>query len=152
MSQRNRHIKTDSFEVVGGMSEYISILEFAKRAGVSHQAIYKRLDKDLQPFAKVENRKKVINTKALELFEYEKPPPDATSVATVRILEKTVEMLQNELEIKNKQIEELNERLKESHYLAGQGQKLIALQDREKEVEANPDSEELKKKWWQKIF
>ena len=32
--------------------EYISISEFAKRAGVSVQAVYKRLDKDIQPWLK----------------------------------------------------------------------------------------------------
>lgn len=113
--------------------EYISISEFAKRAGVSHQAIYKRLDKDLQPWLQVADGKKSLNTKALELFESEKSATDSTEVATIKLLRKTVELLENELSVKNEQIksrdsqiEALSERLKESHVLIDQQQKLHA--------------------------
>lgn len=113
--------------------EYISISEFAKRAGVSHQAIYKRLDKDLQPWLQVADGKKSLNTKALEFFGSEKFATDSTEVATIKMLQKTVELLENELSIKNEQIksrdsqiEALSERLKESHVLIDQQQKLHA--------------------------
>ena len=49
---------------------YISIANCAKEAGVTKQAVYSRLLKsqDLNKFIKLENGKKLINTKALELF------------------------------------------------------------------------------------
>lgn len=111
--------------------EYISISEFAKKAGVSHQAIYKRLDKDLQPWLQVANSKKLINIKALELFEVKESATDSTEVATIKLLQKTVEMLEKELSVKNdqikdqaKQITELSDRLKESHLLIDHQQQL----------------------------
>lgn len=113
--------------------EYISIAEFAKRAGVSHQAIYKRLDKDLQPWLQVANGKKSLNIKALELFESEKSATDSTEVATIKLLQKSIDLLEKELAIKNEQIksrdsqiEALSERLKESHILLDQQQHLHA--------------------------
>ena len=58
------------------MSQYISIKEFAERAGVSTQAIYQRLAKDLQSYCKEIKGKKCLDTAALELFEIE-PLPNA---------------------------------------------------------------------------
>ena len=52
--------------------EFISIAEFARRAGVTPQAVYKQLnnqvDNRLSTYVKVHNGKKRISTKALELF------------------------------------------------------------------------------------
>lgn len=52
--------------------EYISIAEFARRAGVTPQAVYKQLnnqvDNQLSTYVKIHNGKKRISIKALELF------------------------------------------------------------------------------------
>lgn len=48
--------------------EYITIAEFAEKAGVTPQAIYKRLKTDLEPYFKVENGVKLIEIAALELY------------------------------------------------------------------------------------
>ena len=48
--------------------EYLNIADFAEIAGVSKQAVYKRLDKDLAPFCKIVDGKKVISAAAAELF------------------------------------------------------------------------------------
>ena len=52
--------------------EYISIAEFARRAGVTPQAVYKQLnnqvDNRLSTYTKIHNGKKRIHIKALELF------------------------------------------------------------------------------------
>ena len=52
--------------------EYISIAEFAKRAGITPQAVYKQLnnqvDNRLSTYVKVHNGKKRLHVKALELF------------------------------------------------------------------------------------
>ena len=117
--------------------EYLSISEFAKRAGVSVQAVYKRLGKDLQPWLRVENGKKTLNSKALQVFSGEK---SSTEVESVDALKKALELiadqnetLKAELAIKNehireqsRQIAEISERLKESHLLIDHQQKLTA--------------------------
>ena len=51
------------------MSEYISVKEFSQKAGVSPQAVYLRLDKDLKPYLKTENSRKMVSVKALKLFQ-----------------------------------------------------------------------------------
>lgn len=55
-----------------GQDEYISIAEFARRAGITPQAVYKQLnnqvDNQLSTYTKIHNGKKRIHIKALELF------------------------------------------------------------------------------------
>ena len=55
-----------------GQDEYISIAEFARRAGITPQAVYKKLnnqvDNQLSTYTKIHNGKKRIHIKALELF------------------------------------------------------------------------------------
>lgn len=88
--EENRIVKADSFEVVEHMKEeYISISEFAKRAGISRQAVYKRLSTDLQPFV--------------------------NQLTGGDSLLQLISMLKKELDVKNNQIEELNARLAESN-------------------------------------
>lgn len=92
--------------------EYISVAEFARRGGVTPQAIYPRLDKDLKSFVKVINGRKSLNIKALELFNVKtletgfKPlDNDLTSI---------LQVLENQLAVKDKQIDQLNDRLQEA--------------------------------------
>ena len=122
--------------------EFLTISEFAKRAGVSRQAIYKRLDGDLQPWLTVDNGKKLINSKALELFADNQ---NVNQVYSNETLSRMVSMLEKELDIKNKQIdtlnhqvEELNDRLKESHILIGRQQELQAISEKKEEAPAEP--------------
>lgn len=49
---------------------YLSVAEFAEAAGVTKQAIYKRLEGDLGHYAKEISGKKVINSTGLELFPF----------------------------------------------------------------------------------
>ena len=98
------------------MSEYISVAEFANRAGISCQAVYQRLDKDLKPYLKLNGKRKTVSVEGLKLYhkssvEQSVEQPSCQDLSTI------VELLKAELETKNKQIEELNERLKESHYV-----------------------------------
>lgn len=158
--------------------EYISISEFAKRAGVSPQAIYKRLSTDLSTELKVVDNRKMLKASALEKFglnlvdnqfnnqvetvEPTKEEKNETIMMlqkTISLLETQTETLQQQLSLKDKQIEELNERLKESHVLIDQQQKLQAvsesrlelLEDKVADPEPEPDEEisvEPKKKHW----
>lgn len=128
--------------------EYISISEFAKRAGVSQQAVYKRLDKDLKPWLIIKENKKALNIKALDIFSGK---TDSTEVEKVELLKRTIEVLEKqnetltkELDIKNGQIEslnksldELNQRFHESNLLVARQQELQAIEKKE-EAPAEP--------------
>lgn len=134
--------------------EYISVSEFAKKAKVSHQAIYKRLDKDLQPWLQVANGKKMLNIKALELFEETKTATNSTEVATVKLLQKTVDILQKELEEKDRQIREKDHQIAQLHKLFDQEQQLRMVTERKFQLLEQQQEKEDKelvedKKWWQ---
>lgn len=112
------------------MNEYIAVSEFAKRAGVSRQAVYKKLNNGLNSFVKVVDGKKLINTEALDTF---KTTPvvqhDDNLLRLVDYLKRTNSLLEKELEIKNSQIEALisqntalTARLQESNVLLAQAQ------------------------------
>lgn len=100
------------------MSEYISIKEFAERAGVSRQAVYSRIDRDLSSFVQVDNGKKTLNIKALELFSVKQDcQVDCSSSVNTLQDEITLELiktLQTQLAEKDKQIAELQRQLDEA--------------------------------------
>lgn len=52
--------------------EWLTVPEFAERAGCSRQAVYYRLGKDLAEYSKKENGKTVIDSRAANLIEGEK--------------------------------------------------------------------------------
>lgn len=97
---------------------YISIADFAKQAGVSKQAVYSRLkSQDLNKFIKLENGKKLINTKALELF----------NKSSFNQVEQGLESTEREyIESLKKQIEELQRDKQELYRLLDQQQQLTA--------------------------
>ena len=99
---------------------YISIADFAKQAGVSKQAVYSRLkSQDLNKFIKLENGKKLINTKALEFFN--KSSSQSSQV------EQGLESTEREyIESLKKQIEELQRDKQELYRLLDQQQQLTA--------------------------
>ena len=89
-------------------NEYITIKEFAERAGVSTQAIYQRLNKDLQVYLQVENGKKRLNIAALQLFNAsELKQVDCKENTNLQsdFLIKTLEVLREQLAEKDKQLE-----------------------------------------------
>ena len=122
--------------------EYLSIAEFAKRAGVTKQAVYLRLNKDLKPYLNELDGKKCLNIKALELYDIDPLEKDASStiIDLMGHLEKQYELLSHlvdvleadnaklhaELDIKNKQLLESNERQRELSIMLDQQQKLNA--------------------------
>ena len=103
--------------------EYISISEFARRAGVSRQAIQQRLDTSLRDFVKLAQGKKLLNIKGLELF-------DGVNLAQGFVKENVklaqgsneqndtleqgiLDLLRAELEAKNQQLREKDQRIAE---------------------------------------
>ena len=49
--------------------EYLSVKQFAKRAGVTTQRIYQLMNKSLKIYCKTENGKKYISAEGLKIFE-----------------------------------------------------------------------------------
>lgn len=110
--------------------QYISVSRFAKKANVSRQTIYNRLDSDLTGFVKVDLQtgRKTIDISALSLFDnLQKSVKDDVNLTVkfdneldtlepgvndknIAIL---IETLQKQLEEKNKNIEELRSEKKE---------------------------------------
>lgn len=99
-------------------NKYISVSEFAKAAGVSKQAVYSRLkSQDLNKFIKLENGKKLINTKALEFF----------NKSSFNQVEQGLESTEREyIESLKRQIEELQRDKQELYRLLDQQQQLTA--------------------------
>lgn len=102
--------------------KYISIADFAKEAGVTKQAVYSRQkSQDLNKFIKLENGKKLINTKALELFN------KSSSQSSSNQVEQGLESTEREyIEFLKKQIEELQRDKQELYRLLDQQQQLTA--------------------------
>ena len=101
---------------------YISIADFAKEDGVSKQAVYSRMkSQDLNKFIKLENGKKLINTKALEFFN------KSSSQSSFNQVEQGLESTEREyIESLKKQIEELQRDKQELYRLLDQQQQLTA--------------------------
>ena len=106
--------------------KYISIADFAKQAGVSKQAVYSRLkSQDLNKLVKLENGKKLINTKALELFN--KSSSQSSFNQSFNQVEQGLESTEREyIESLKKQIEELQRDKQELYRLLDQQQQLTA--------------------------
>ena len=106
--------------------KYISIADFAEQAGVSKQAVYSRLkSQDLNKFIKLENGKKLINTKALELFN--KSSSQSSFNQSFNQVEQGLESTEREyIESLKKQIEELQRDKQELYRLLDQQQQLTA--------------------------
>lgn len=120
--------------------ELLTIKEVAQRAGVSTQAIYQRLDKDLKPFLQVQDGKKYLEAGALELFN--KAPLQETLQEVDKGLQsglqELVEALKEQLAQKDKQIEALQGELKEQNaHVRAQSEKLVLLVEQVNELQRN---------------
>lgn len=88
--------------------DYISVTEFAEKAGVTPQAIYKRIKTDLEPFTIEENGVKRINAEALSLFTDKQQVKKSVNED---FLQAEVARLTAEVEVKQQTIDRLNEQL-----------------------------------------
>lgn len=122
-------------------NEYISVSEFAKRAGLSKQAIYKRLSTDLTTYVKIVDGRKMLKSSALEHIKPKHECNQSVNQTTIDLLKKTIEMLEKELAAKDKQIDALQQMVDQEQKLhAATAQRLLT---------ADPDPEPPKRKWWQ---
>lgn len=139
--------------------EYISIKEFANRAGVSAQSVYQRLNTSLKKYSRVENGKKTINTKALEEVYSIKVEQDFKQDFKGNFKgfnEEIIELLRQELKAKDNQIAELQKLLNQEQMLHARTQeKLLLLEQKEDELAAGVEEEiksDNKISWWKKLF
>jgi predicted DNA-binding protein YlxM (UPF0122 family) len=121
--------------------EYLTVNEFAEAAGLSRQAVYKKLNNQLTLFVKVVNNKKMIEKSALELFKEKRNCQPVEQ----QLNNKLIEMLRTELDRKNEQIENLQQALDQAQRLhAMDKQRILELECKEEPEEPK------KKKWWQR--
>lgn len=148
------------------MGEKISITEFAKRANVSRQAVYKRLtniDDKLIKYVTNVDGKKMLDIQALEDVygvEIDKEIDKNDNLESTScqsnvnldnpknqvedMLLKQIEILQDEIKIKNDQIEQLHKLLDQEQQL-----RMVSEQKKLELEESNSEQKETKKKWWQ---
>lgn len=100
------------------MKDYLTVLEFAAAAGITKQAVYKRIKQDLAPYVKEQDGKKTISKEALKLFAKEEPAEaaqgqtEATSLLLDRIEEQadTIKAQQQEIEYLRGMLKSADER------------------------------------------
>lgn len=128
--------------------DYLTIKEFANEAGVSVQAVYQRLNKDLKPFLKVFKGKKTLNIKGLELFSGNKNFK-AVEQDFKDDFKATLNSLNKQLNVKDQQIQELNNRLAHALQLNENNQILLkAEQEKRLLIEVELEEQEKSKKKW----
>lgn len=88
------------FDIMG--QQYLTVKQFAERAGVSTQRVYQLLTKSLQEFTKTEHGKKYISIAGLKVFERDTLQEVASP--ETEILRETVEVLRRQLAIKDEQL------------------------------------------------
>lgn len=113
--------------------EYISVAEFAKEAGISVQAVYKRF----KPKFKQVEGKKMLKKSLLAEFGLNQNLNQVDNNLNQSDNSKMLDFLMKQLEEKDKQIEKLQESLDHSQQLQAIAQKKIELLEQKKE---EPDS------------
>lgn len=144
--------------------QYIAVSEFSKRANVTRQYVYQQLDKKLKEFVKVVDNKKMLNIKALELFNQGEDCKVVEQQFSQQLnnqvdsLNKQIESLLDQLKAKDEQIKDLSTMVKQEQalHLATQ-QKLLLLEQKHQEHQEQPKEEDAqldqpvesaKKQWW----
>ncbi len=148
---------------------FLSIKDFAARAKVSPQAIYKRLNNpldELRNWLKTDGKRKMLDTEALFLFQstqestVDNQPVDNDSPTVEQQL---IAMLQAELAAKNDQIATLQQLLSQEQQLRLVADQRLAMLEAPKEPDpepaaeaaqdvqapAEPTQEQPRRPWWQ---
>lgn len=133
--------------------EILTVQEFAKRAGVSVQAVYKRLNNSLSPYIQLVEGRKMLKSSALyEIYGVKVKQPiqphvksklnEETGSSEVDFLRKQVEQLQAELSKERQHSRDLAERLAT---LTDQAQQLQLAQMQQDQIS---EPAHLQKKGW----
>lgn len=96
--------------------DFLTVKEFAKKAGISTQRVYQLLAKDLQSYCKVIGNTKYIDISALERFTTKPICKDLQAFTKslqdqIDTLQKHNDLLTQQLEVKDRQINTLTESL-----------------------------------------
>lgn len=122
----------------------LTIKEVSQLVGVSTQAIYQRIDKDLKPYLKEVDGKKYLFPAVLEQFN--KAPAQAPLQAVDKEVDKqlssalqaVIDTLKEQLEQKDRQIERLQGELMEQNtHVRKQSEKLVELVEQVNELQRN---------------
>lgn len=143
-------------------TEYLTVKEFAEKAGISRQAVYKKLNKSLQPFQRVLNGKIVLHINALSLFGCKpelsrvEQPIDNHSTEVVNALQAQIESLKEQIKVKDGQISDLSEMNRNAQILLLNQQKLLlpaGAAEAAADLADEPDQRPKKKlSLWDRIF
>lgn len=126
--------------------EFLSVAEFSAVKGISKQRVYQRLNKDLKPFVKVVENKKVISIKALSESELkrleqsleqnfnkvEQPLEQEFLYLQIETKDKLIESLTKQLESLQEQNSKLTDLLNNSQILLAAEKKTYFLNSAEK--------------------
>lgn len=117
------------------MPEYISIADFANHAGVTKQAIYLRLNKDLNVYLKTIQGKKFLHTNGLSLFNssaaVENIVQEVASNTSESSKNKEDQYFKDDIERLNKKVDKLLEMLESEQTKNGKLQsELISLTEK----------------------
>lgn len=113
-------------------NEYLTVKEFAGKAGISVQAVYQRLNKDLKPFLKQFKGKKTLNSKGLDFF-LSNDNFKAVEQDFKENFKDTLKSLNSQMEVKDKQIADLNLRLEQALRL-NENQQILLKNEQEKSL------------------
>lgn len=128
--------------------EYITVKEFAERAGVSAQAVYKALNKKLSPYLKEVDGKKMLNIQALQ---------DIYGISGIKEDEQNIDnelisFLKDQLKVKDRQITELQKLLDQQQQLTLKAQlRLEMIEQKEADPEPDQQPEQAHKSIWQRL-
>ncbi len=131
-------------------NEYVSIAKFAEMAGITKQAVYQRLNKDLLNYVKVDGKVKKVSTAALSLFAVklnakeqpiESPIEQVIEQDNVQVEQdnlKLIEYLRAENERLKQQINEKDEIIaKKDEIIVGYADRFATLAERAQELTNN---------------
>ena len=134
--------------------QYLTILEFAKRVGVSKQAIYQQLNKKLKPYLIVVDGAKKLDIKALDEVYGQSSVKDNSKEDEQELNKLLIDSLNRQLKEKDRQISELHRLLATSQMQLTESQHRVQqLEDKQalnQEVEQSKDQE--RKSWWKRLF
>lgn len=129
--------------------QYITVKEFAERAGVSAQAVYKALNKKLSPYLKEVDGKKMLNIRALrEIYGVPETKEDEQNIDN-----ELISFFKAQLEVKDRQITELQKLLDQQQQLTLKAQiRLEMLEQKEADPEPTPEADQQPhKSIWEKM-
>ena len=113
--------------------EFYTVAEFAERAGITTQAVYQRLQKDLGKYCKVESGRKMISAEALELFCGDKQGDSAETSGVSGVIEEQAAVI---ADIKEEMLAMLKD---ENARLASENAKLIEMLQAERKLVQEKD-------------